>query len=231
LNYKQAQAALKAEKANLELARAQEQQAKSSLAIAQKDLDDSLVVAPIDGVICQRLLEPGEMAGAGTPVLRIDNLTVVEFTAYLPEAYYARVVEGETVVRAKSGGIDIGEVVVTTKSPTISPRLRTFEIKALLKNPPAGVVPGGIVELVVVLEKRNALGVPRESLVRRENGLALFTAKDGAARMMPVEAGLETDGWVEVRGDGLTKGLQIVRMGQDRLNNGMAVVEVKEEAE
>lgn len=228
---KQVRAGLTEAKAGLELARAQEDQAKSSLAIVQKDLSDSLVLAPISGKVSKRMLEPGEMAGAGTPVLRVDDLSVVELVAYLPEAYYARVQEGSTVIRARASGVDIGEMVVTTKIPTIHPRLRTFEIKMLLKDPPAGVVPGGRVELVVVLDKRKALGVPRQAVVRRGKGLAVFTAADGVAHMLAVQTGLEMDGLVEVSGDGLTAGMSIVRMGQDRLNDAMGIIEVKEDAE
>ncbi len=229
--FKQVQAALGEAKAGLELARAQQRQAGSGLAIARKDLSDSLVVSPITGEVCRRMLEPGEMAGAGTPVLRVDDLRVVELVAYLPEACYARIVEGSTVVRARVAGADIGELVVTTKVPTIHPRLRTFEIKVLLKNPPAAVVPGGRVELAVILDKRKALGVPREAVVRRGGGLAVFAAGDGVARMLAVRTGLETDGLIEVDGEGLAGGMSIVRMGQDRLNDGTGIMEVKEDAE
>jgi len=228
---KQVQAGLKEAQAALELARAQEQQAKSTLAIAQKDLADSLVTSPISGRISQRMMEPGEMAGAGTPVLRVDDLRVVEFVAYLPEAYYGRVAEGSTVLTARVQGVDVGPVVITTKSPTIHAELRTFEIRALLRDPPAGVVPGARADLSVILQRRTALGVPRTAVLRRGPGLVVFAVQDGRARMLAVQTGLEMDGWVEVRGDGLTKELRIVRMGQDRLNDGMAVVEVKEEAE
>ena len=228
---KQVQAGLAEAEAGLELARAQEQQANSARAISAKDLADSLVVAPISGKVSMRLLEPGEMAGAGTPVLRIEDPSVVELVGFLPESCYARVVEGKTILRARCGAVDVGEVVVTTKAPTIHPRLRTFEIKALVKSPPSGVVPGARVDLTVVLARRDALGVPRVSVVRRAGGLAVFAVDSGKARMLPVKAGLEMSGWVEVHGEGLTAESRIVRMGQGRLNDGAAVTEVEEGAE
>jgi HlyD family secretion protein len=171
------------------------------------------------------------MAAAGTPVLRIDDLSVVELIGFLPESCYGRVTVGRTVVRARCGDVDLGEVVVTTRCPTIHSKLRTFEVKALVTDPPAGVVPGARVDLTVVLAKRTALGVPRESVVRRGGGRAVFTVVDGVARMRPVTIGLEMDGWIEVRGDGLTADARIVRMGQDRLNDGVPVTEVREETE
>ncbi len=227
----QSLASLKFAKASVDLAEAQAQLAESNLAMAKKDLSDAMVIAPISGRVTERLLEPGEMASAGTPVIRIDDLSVIEITAYLPETYYARVVEGSTIVRANVHGIDVGSAVVTTKNPKIHSKLRTFEIKALLSNPPAGVVPGCRAELVIILDKRKGLGVPRVSIVRRGKGVALFTTQDGKAKMIPVEAGLEMDGWVEVKAAGLAKNAPVVRMGQDLLNDGMSIFEVKEDAE
>jgi len=228
---KQVQAGLAEAKAGLELARAQERQANSARAISAKDLADSLVVAPISGKVSQRLLEPGEMAGAGTPVLRVEDPSVVELVGFLPESCYAKVVEGRTVLRARCGAVDVGEAVVTTKAPTIHPRLRTFEVKALVPSPPSGVVPGARVDLTVILARRVGLGVPRVALVRRAGGRAVFTVAEGKARMVPVTAGLEMDGWVEAQGEGLTAESRIVCMGQDRLNDAAAVTEVKEGAE
>lgn len=126
---KQVKAALKEARAGLVLSRAQEAQAKSNMSMARKDLADSLVTAPIAGMVSQRMMEPGEMAKSATAVLRIDDLSVVEISAYLPETYYTRVVVGRTLLRAGSGDRDIGGMVITTKSPTINPKLRTFEIR------------------------------------------------------------------------------------------------------
>ena len=154
----------------------------------------------------------------------------MEITAYLPEAYYARVKEGRTVIRAASGNVGIGELIVTTKSPTIDPRLRTFEIKALLRNPPDGLVPGVRANVSVVLQTRTGLGVPRASTLRRGKERVVFAVKDGRAHRVAVETGLESEGWMEIRSDALSPDMRIVRMGQERLNHGMAVVEVKEYA-
>ena len=184
------------------------------------------------------MLEPGEMAGAGSPVLQVDDLGVVEFTAYLPEAYYGRVVEGKTLLQASVHGEDIAkllpadrQIVVTTKSPTIHPRLRTFEIKALLRDPPSVAVPGSRAELGVILLKRTGPGVPRASVIRRSNGLVIFTVSNGKAKMLPVKTGLESDGWVEVIAEGISKDLPVVSMGQGQLNDGTSVIEVKEGTE
>jgi HlyD family secretion protein len=64
------------------------------LATAQKDLADAKLYAPADGVIQDRILEPGDMATPQTPVftLALDNPVWVR--AYLPEPELGKVALG-----------------------------------------------------------------------------------------------------------------------------------------
>lgn len=227
---KSATAELAEVEAGLLLAQTQEKQAKSNLSISRKDLSDALVIAPISGKVSRRLMEPGEMAAPGTPVIRIDDLSLVEISAFLPEDHYARVLPGKTRLSAIVQGVDIEEMTVTFKNPVIHQKLRTFEIKARLENPPVGVVPGAMAEVTVTLVERQGLGIPREAVLRRSQGPAFFSVLDGCALLVPIQTGLETDGWMEITGEGLAPGMPVVRMGQERLNDGIPVTAVKEGA-
>ena len=109
---KQADADMKYVEALIALAEAQLEQAQLNLSIAGKDLADSLVFAPVSGRISARFREPGEMAAAGTPVLRIDDLSLLEISVFLPEEHYAHIVPGRTKMRAHTGTIDLGERTV-----------------------------------------------------------------------------------------------------------------------
>lgn len=67
---------------------------EAALAQAQKQLADTLLYAPVDGVIQNRILEPGDMASPQTPVytLALDNPLWVR--AYLPESQMGKVALG-----------------------------------------------------------------------------------------------------------------------------------------
>jgi HlyD family secretion protein len=67
---------------------------QAALALAQKQLADTRLFAPADGVIQVRILEPGEMATPQTPVftLALDNPVWVR--AYLPEPEMGKVALG-----------------------------------------------------------------------------------------------------------------------------------------
>ena len=225
---KAAAAELAEVEAGLTLAQTQEKQAKSNLEIARKDLSDALVIAPLSGTVSHRMCEPGEMAGPGTPIIRIDDLSLVEISAYLPETHYARVTPGKTLLAASVQGVELREMPISFKSPVINKKLRTFEVKARLQNPPAGVVPGAMADAAVILQVREGLGAPRESVLRRTHGQVLFTVSDGLARMVSVQTGLEMGGWIEITGEALTPGMSVVRMGQEQLNDGTPVTIVPE---
>ena len=225
--YKQTKAVLKHAHSLVDLGQEQVRQAEAALAIAEKDLSDSLVYAPITGRVNVRFVESGEMCGVADSVVRIEDPSVLEVSAFLAAQYYPRVIPGETPVRVNVYGIDAGEHRVSYKSPTIDPKLRTFEIKCVLSDPPEGVVPGAMAELRVMLVRREALGVPAEALQQRGKCSVVFGLEDDLASVIEVETGLETDGWVEIRAGQLSEGTPVVTMGQFLLDEG-ALVTVRE---
>ncbi len=226
--YQQLQAARQLAEAQVELAAAKEAQSRAELAIAEKDVADAAVYAPINGKVSQRLQEPGEMGSPGHPVLRLDDTSVVEAAAFLPAQYYAAVIPGQTAMRLHVSGIDVGRHVITYKSPTIDPKLRSFEIKAVLTGPPDGVAPGAMTEMVVALENRQGLGVPSEAIQQRGGKPVVFVVENETARQVAVTPGIETDGWTEIADGELTEGAAVVTMGQYMVEAGAPVTVQKE---
>ena len=227
--YLMAEASLKHAKSLVNLSIEQVEQAEIALEMAKKNLSDSLVYAPIDGVISYKYQEIGEMGEEGKSVFRIDNPKIIEVSAYLPAQYYQRIKTGETTAHIKIYDIDVGENIIIYKSPTIDPVLRTFEVKCLLDNPPEGVVPGAMANINVILQKRTGIGIPAKAIQKRSKKNILFTIKNNKAFQIEVSLGLETDGWVEIIGDTLSTDTPVVTMGQYYLNMGTPVTIMKED--
>jgi RND family efflux transporter MFP subunit len=229
-NYKQLAANVKVSQAQVELVAEQVRQAEAALAIALKDLADSTVVAPINGVISMRMAEPGETGSPGVPVFRIEDTNLVEVSAFLPAAIYPSVEAGRTLMRIQVAGIDLGDRMISYKSPTIQPKLRTFEVKCLLQNPPEGVAPGAMADIAVILTSREGLGIPTVSVQQRGGQSVVFVVEGNSAVQKNVQTGLENDGWTELLDDNVTESMQVVSMGQDMLDVG-AAVSIQKEAE
>jgi HlyD family secretion protein len=67
-------------------ARAAYRAAQAAVALAQKEFDDTRLYAPADGVVEDRILEPGDMATPATPVYTIALPSPLWVRAYVPES-------------------------------------------------------------------------------------------------------------------------------------------------
>ncbi len=83
--------------ASQEIAAADLEYAKSSADVTQTALDDATLKAPADGVILIRILEPGSMIAAGTPVYTISLNGKMWVRAYIKETELGRVKLGTPV--------------------------------------------------------------------------------------------------------------------------------------
>lgn len=220
--FEQAKAGIAVAQAQVDLAERQVKQADASLSIAQKNLDDTKIIAPISGVVSSRTAEPGEQMSVGKIILRIDDLSTVEAAAYLPAQYYSEVVPGKTTFRLGVGGREAGAHVINTRSPTINPTLRTFEIKGKVEAKDGLVVPGQMADLTLVFESRQGMGVPSSSTLVRADKSIVFVVQDGKALAREVQLGLQNDAWTEILA-GLDVGEVVVTEGQTQLHDGMPV--------
>lgn len=81
----------------VEIRDAQVRAAEAQLAQVRQQLADSVVRAPFDGRIAERLVEPGQSVAPGTPLLKIVNLELMELEAMIPDADMTAVRVGQIV--------------------------------------------------------------------------------------------------------------------------------------
>ena len=208
-------------RASLQLARQQVSQAEAQLSIAERQLADATLYAPCDGIVSARLREPGEQVGPGTPVVAIKGTAEVKALAFLPAQHYTSVEPGETEVEIGVGGAKT-TAKIAAKSPAIDPRLRVFEIKALLPGSDTAVA-GAMADFRVVFERRTGVSVPQEAILSRASGAVVFLARqDGTAKEVPVRVGLRDGGRAEIL-SGLAAGDPVIVQGQTQLYDGRKI--------
>ena len=105
--YKQAEAAVLAAKANLvatkadptpedvAVAQAQLLEAEAALDAIQVQLDKLTLTAPRDGLISQKLVNPGELAAPGAVLLELSDIDTVDLTVFIPETRIGQVKIGQ----------------------------------------------------------------------------------------------------------------------------------------
>lgn len=196
-----------------------------SLAMAKRDLADSIMHAPISGVVSARRSEPGEMGSPDKFIIRIDDVANLKAVAYLPGQFYPRIDTGTSMVRVAVLGREIGVFPITYKAPAIDSALRTFEVWADVPGDGAYSVPGAQAVLEVYLRQAMGVGVPRDALQYRDGKFWIFIPDGDVARMVEVKRGMETDGWVELIDPPVKPGDKVVIQGQFLLNDGYPIRE------
>jgi HlyD family secretion protein len=71
-------------------------QAEANLALLDTQLAKLIVVAPINGVVLTRNIEPGEFVQPGAVALTMADLTDLTITVYVPENLYGKISLGQT---------------------------------------------------------------------------------------------------------------------------------------
>ncbi|MBP8963739.1 MAG: efflux RND transporter periplasmic adaptor subunit, partial [Opitutaceae bacterium] len=135
-------------------ARARVESARASLALAEIQLENTRLVAPLPGVVLSHNIEPGEFVSAGTPVITVADLAHVWVRAYVPQPELGKLRHGQPAeVRTDTfpGKIYHGTVGFISSEAEFTPKsVQTekervklvFRIKIDLENPADELKPG-----------------------------------------------------------------------------------------
>jgi RND family efflux transporter MFP subunit len=147
---------------------------------AQAQLSFAEVRSPIDGVVTDRPLYPGEMAAAGSPLITVMDLSQVVARAHIDQQQAAALKVGNPASISAPGiaGDVPGEV--TMVSPALDPGSTTVEVWVQAANPHERIRPGGSARLTIIAET-----VPETVVIP---AVAVLTAPDGGTSVMVVDA-------------------------------------------
>lgn len=81
--------------AQLEAVQAEANRAQAQQAEVEARLANLAIASPIDGVVLSRMVEPGEVIAAGTPVVSVLNLNDVFLRGYIPQGRLGEVRVGQ----------------------------------------------------------------------------------------------------------------------------------------
>ena len=191
---------------------------------AELQLGYAIVRTPISGVVSQRDIEPGEMAGPGSTLLTVVNNRQVYLRAQLSERELHSVRVGapaQVTVDAAGAAPVAGRVAEIL--PAANQGNLTFTVKIRVPNPKGLFKDGMFGRATIVTERRQGVvAIPRQAVVTAGGRTAAFIVRDGKAVATPVTLGLEADDRVQVV-SGLAGGEQLIVRGQDSLSGGERV--------
>ena len=200
---------------HLKSAAGQLESAKGKYLGAAAQLSYSEIRSPIDGVVADRSLYPGEMAAAGTPVLTVIDISQVIARVHIPQPEAALLKVGDKATLTVPGEENPVEGKVTVVSPALDPNSTTVEIWVQAKNPDGRLKSGTSVQLAMVAQTiSDALVIPAVGLLTALDGStsAMQVSADGHAHQQNVKIGIRLGDEVQVT-EGLHAGDQVVARG------------------
>jgi membrane fusion protein, multidrug efflux system len=196
----------------LAVARAQEKQAVESVAMAQQNLDKTVVRAPYAGSISKRLADEGTMALSmpQTIVVVLQETEVLEARVGIPESQLSLVKPGDKAYLHVQGIADPIETKVSAVSDSIDPTTRTYLVKMLVPNADRNLKAGVFAHVDIVPQSLSEVLLIPPDAVRTEDGeTRVLTVRDGLAVPVPVRIGITTEDAVEVI-SGLEAGTEVI---------------------
>ncbi|HEX5215990.1 MAG TPA: efflux RND transporter periplasmic adaptor subunit [Vicinamibacterales bacterium] len=188
-----AAAALRAAEARAASAAARARSAAASVEGAKAASDGadttetfSRIVAPFDGVVTEKLVEPGNMAAPGTRLLRVEDARAFRLDVRVDESRIGQIAPGNTVpVELDAGADGVPRTVSGTIAEigrAVDADTRAFLVKISLPAE-SGLRSGMFGRAHFSTRPRRALTVPVAALVHRGQLTSVFVVEKDVARM------------------------------------------------
>ncbi len=216
-----AQARYEASLAQLDLSRAQFNQAQARREEVQINLSNSRIVSPVNGFVGSRRLDPGAFVGPNAPVVSVADITMVRIVTNLVERDLSRVGTGMLAdVNVDAYPDEVFKGRVARVAPVLDPATRTAQMEVEIQNADFRLKPGMYARVTfTVREHASAVIVPRNAVVDVEGKRGVFVADNKVARFRAIETGIMEVERAEVL-SGVTEGETVVTTGAGAVRDG-----------
>ncbi len=197
--------------------------ARANLALAQLELSYTNIIAPISGVVAQRMVKPGNLINLNAPVFRIVDNSHLEAVLNVPEREMSVLKQGmplRMIVDAISGTVFEGKV--DRVSPVIDSGTGTFRVVCAFAGNDQ-LRPGMFGRIEVVYDQRdNVLTMPRVALLEDEGESAVYIVRGNKAARVPVKLGYTNGEFAEVL-SGVKEGDRVITAGKVAVRDGTEI--------
>jgi len=197
--------------------------AENRLAQIRAQLDNTVIAAPIDGQVDEITVNVGEYLSAGTPVVRVVDLSRLEVEAEISENYLTDVAVGDTVKVSFPAIGSAQTAPLAFVGQYINPDNRSFKVKVDLEPNPL-LKPNLLAELHLRDYRRDsALVVPAIAIKRDLRGEYLYVLNEDAGELKAskryIRKGRSFADRSEVL-EGLNNGDRVVITGFNQVSDG-----------
>jgi len=213
------------------VARAGMMAAEAALGGAERQLRNTRIESPVDGLVAFVFAEVGQLVAVGTPVAHVVNDAILEIDVGLGEDRVVHVRPGQAAtVQVRALPEEVFEGRVEYVGPRSDDATRTYPVRVLMRNRDGLLRSGMVGEVEIAADLlEDVIVVDRDWVVDRYGEPALLVASDSRAEIRKVKLGRIVGDRVLVL-SGLEPGDLVVTLGYDQVTDG-ALLELAAESD
>ena len=206
------------------------QQAKAQQKLHTKNLADTRLYSPIDGVLLKKLCEAGEITGVGIPLFVVSDIRKIKVSTFIPEneLHNIKIGQNATVLISSLDKTFDGRIIEVGSAADAASR--AFSVRIEVENPEMLIRPGMIAGIKIITEQeKEILVIPVESVLNDFNGQSyVFVVDESSDKSFKrsVSLGKAVNDKIEVV-SGLNENDLVVSGGQQKLVDGSPVIITK----
>ncbi|MGF7430188.1 efflux RND transporter periplasmic adaptor subunit [Thermoanaerobacterium thermosaccharolyticum] len=203
------------------------QQAEAAKNVVQVQMTNSDIYAPLDGIVTNRNIQPGELATAGTPLLTIAETSTLKIEGTINEDIVPLLRVGQKVPVVIDAFPDKQfQGVISQIGPVATTTGQIFPIEIAVTNP-GELKPGMTAKAMLSLTGYEGIVVPVSALRYESGKTYVFTIDNkGIARKRVVTLGLQNEKYVTIL-EGLSAGERVAVTNVNALYDKAAVTIIK----
>jgi len=200
-------------------------QASANLGVAQAKLDQTVILAPVDGTLIARNVEPGNVVQAGKELMVLAPEGETQVVVQIDEKNLAQLRIGQhALASADAFPRERFAAVLVYINPGIDALRGSVEVKLRAPEPPGYLRQDMTVSVDIEVARSAGTVVVPADTVRDANGAQpwVLAVDGGRATRRAVKLGLKGDGRVEVL-DGVAPGDRLISASQATVGSGQRV--------
>ena len=186
------------------------------------ETSDEKIIAPFKGILGKREIAQGVL-GTESFILTLDDTTSILLNIKVPEIYL-NILKPGLSAEVKSDSFEKKFYgTIESVSSRVDPSTRSVLASIIVENKNLKLIPGMLLDIKIIYDKREQLGIPENSLlVQGETAFVYKVLEDNTVNKIKVKIGKRNFGKVSII-DGLSLGDKIVTEGISKVRDKIKI--------
>ena len=185
-------------------------------------LNSQTIYAPFNGKVGKREITPGILGGDDSIIATLDDIEILKVDIKVPENYLGILKQGLKIEASSSAFNEKFTGNIQTISSRVDPTTRSILVQAKIDNPMQKLIPGMLLNISLIFNETNSLGIPEEALVIQGSDKFVYVIDNNQLKKQAVSTGKRNFGKVEIL-SGLNEDQIILAEGTNKARPGKKV--------